>query len=336
MNERFAKLIYGVLFLLALDACAQVPRDLAIKVSDDTGRLLVNANVSVTFAHVHGPELVRGVTDMQGEFRAHSGAALETTVVVGMRGHYNARMVDVAKYGIPSGVATIPVVLPRVINPVPLYVLRVDLDMPAGDEWGGYDLQNGDWLPPHGAGKVCDVRLRFRNEFIGYRSDGESLERARELSRMAAERRGGVFSEAEFRKSAGHWRGELEIAFPGAKEGIVEEAEKYWPYGDLRLPHLAPEEGYESERGYQAATTGFRASERHVGYFLRSRVRLDRDGIIVSANYAKIYGEIQLDPRGTVSFCYYFNPVANDRNLEFDPTQNLFPRTRRGANVANP
>jgi hypothetical protein len=37
-----------------------------------------------------------------------------------------------------------------------------------------------------------------------------------------------------------------------------------------------------------------------------------------------------------MSFSYYFNPVPNDRNLEFDPKKNLFPKDKPGANVYDP
>jgi len=64
---------------------------------------------------------------------------------------------------------------------------------------------------------------------------------------------------------------------------------------------------------------------------------LDKDGKIISANYAKVMGDFRLDARhGGVGFTYYFNPTPNDRNLEFDPKQNLFPATIYGANVNNP
>jgi hypothetical protein len=35
-------------------------------------------------------------------------------------------------------------------------------------------------------------------------------------------------------------------------------------------------------------------------------------------------------------FTYYFNPVPNDRNLEFDLKKNLFPASFPGANVNDP
>jgi hypothetical protein len=74
-----------------------------------------------------------------------------------------------------------------------------------------------------------------------------------------------------------------------------------------------------------------------VGYFLRTRVRLDRDGNIASANYAKIMGDFLVATKGgQVAFTYDFNPLPNDRNLEFDPKKNLFPKDKPGANVYDP
>lgn len=40
-------------------------------------------------------------------------------------------------------------------------------------------------------------------------------------------------------------------------------------------------------------------------------------GNIISAQYGKIYGDF-------LAFTYYLNPSPNDRNVEFDPDQNLF------------
>jgi hypothetical protein len=64
----------------------------------------------------------------------------------------------------------------------------------------------------------------------------------------------------------------------------------------------------------------------------RIRTVTDKDGKIVSANYGEIYGPFEyglLGGKYRVQFNYYFNPTANDRNLEFDPPKNLFPITRR-------
>ena len=73
-----------------------------------------------------------------------------------------------------------------------------------------------------------------------------------------------------------------------------------------------------------------------MGFFLRTRVRLDKDGRVISANYAKVIGDFCLDAaRSSFSFSYYFNPYPDDRNLEFDPKNNLFPKDKPGTNVYN-
>jgi hypothetical protein len=51
-------------------------------------------------------------------------------------------------------------------------------------------------------------------------------------------------------------------------------------------------------------------------YLLRVRAVLDQSGNIVSAHYGEIYGDF-------MQFAYYLNPTPNDRNIEFDPKQNL-------------
>jgi len=73
-----------------------------------------------------------------------------------------------------------------------------------------------------------------------------------------------------------------------------------------------------------------------VGFFLRTRVKLDAQGNIISAHYTKIMGDIRLAAQGSLHFTYYFNPTANDRNLEFDPSKNLFPTNHPGAHIIDP
>jgi hypothetical protein len=91
----------------------------------------------------------------------------------------------------------------------------------------------------------------------------------------------------------------------------------------LKLPHSAPVDGYEPTRRYVANNYVPTAHPDDMGYFLRTRVKLDKDGNIVSANYAKIMGDIHVGPQGSAWFTYYLNPTPNDRNLEWDPNRNL-------------
>lgn len=56
---------------------------------------------------------------------------------------------------------------------------------------------------------------------------------------------------------------------------------------------------------------------------IRSRVKCDEKGNIVSANYSKILGTMRLVGGVGVKEAV-FNPRPNDTNLEFDPDRNLY------------
>ncbi len=324
-------------FLLGCVAHGQTQHDLTVKVSDDTGQPLPGAQTTIRFLKIGGEDANSGLTDENGEFSARAEISLGTFLRAEKTGHYTAKLNNTGNFQIPQGKATVPFVLPRALRPVPLHALRLDyLQLPVQGEWLGYDLKAADWVSPHGKGKTADIRFKFKNEFMGYVAAGPNLERSREMSKTIAQRSGRVFSEEEFKLSAGKWRGVLEVSFPGPKEGVAEETKRYWYYNEMRLPHSAPEEGYKPSLRYEANTYEPRQPEKLVGYYLRTRVQLDADGDIISANYAKIYDDIRFDARGMVSFWYYFNPTPNDRNLEFDPARNLFPQSMKGANVANP
>ena len=59
---------------------------------------------------------------------------------------------------------------------------------------------------------------------------------------------------------------------------------------------------------------------------LRTRVKKDTQGVIVSANYSKIYGMFAID-RILYFRESFFNPTPNDPNLEYNG-KNLAPRRR--------
>jgi hypothetical protein len=55
---------------------------------------------------------------------------------------------------------------------------------------------------------------------------------------------------------------------------------------------------------------------------LRTRSKVDKDGRLESAHYAKIYGPLYVSRSG-LALTAYFNPKENDPNLEFDVGKNL-------------
>jgi hypothetical protein len=116
----------------------------------------------------------------------------------------------------------------------------------------------------------------------------------------------------------------LSISFPKPGDGIQEftvpDAEKG---SGLRSSHEAPVGSYQPE----AAQTEMTNPSRN--FYFRVRTKLDENGNVVSARYGKIYGDL-------AQFIYYFNPTPNDRNVEFDPKQNLLGGIQSFEQVSQP
>jgi hypothetical protein len=116
----------------------------------------------------------------------------------------------------------------------------------------------------------------------------------------------------------------LSMSFPNPGDGIQEftvpDAEKG---SGLRSAHAAPVDGYQSE----VAQTEMTNPKRN--FYFRVRTKLDENGNVVSARYGKIYGDL-------AQFTYYLNPTINDRNVEFDPKQNLLKNLKSNEGVESP
>ncbi len=239
--------------------------------------------------------------------------------------------------------ANMRVLLRKKINPVALFAKRTRvskygnlyIEIPAENTWVGYDFQSGDWIAPYGRGKTPDILFRYNKEFKGIHIrpyTNETVEGIRKDLEEKHERLGIEFTEEMFRLQAGKWDSVLEISFPGEKEGLVRVEDEFNPHSILMMPHQAPEDGYSPTYRYEVKSYEARKTRDDVGFFFRTRVVLDDDGKIVSANYAKVHGDFKFLAGGVISFVYYFNPRPNDRNLEFDKNQNLFPDDVPGLN----
>ena len=304
-----------------------------MRVVDDTGAPVQGADVAIEFVAPRQEQSVtyRGTTGKEGAFSAQGQSLIEVYMEAKKSGHYDARV-----YGLsPKKDHDRVVVIPRVLNPVPLFANETYPRIPAQNEWLGYDFEVADWIAPHGKGKVADIRFKFRNEFKGWEDNVKNLDEEIAFSKRAYAARKEEWTEEKFKLSAGKWDATLDISFPGEKEGLFEET-RFLAYSQLKLPHKAPAEGYVPTWRYTSKTYSPPTTRDNVGFFLRTRVKLDEKGNILSANYAKIMGDIHCAATGVLRFTYYYNPKANDRNLEFDPTKNLFPAGLPGANVNDP
>ena len=296
-----------------------------MRVVDDEARPVTEAHAGISFVmYRQGTDVeYDGKTDKNGFFGANGAAKHSVYIEANKPGHYEARVDRLPK----DKDLDLTVVIPRIIQPIPLYARRADAVIPTQNEWLGYDFEIGDWVAPIGLGKVTDIRFKFRNEFKGWRLSDKNMVHSRQVNSTS--------TEEEIRNFYGKWDGELEISFPGTKEGLFEEL-RFLKYSQLKLPHQAPLEGYGPTWRYTDNSYSPPTTREQVGFFLRTRVKLDAQGNIISAHYTKIMGDIRLAAQGSLHFTYYFNPTVNDRNLEFDPTKNLFSTNHPGAYVIDP
>jgi hypothetical protein len=193
-------------------------------------------------------------------------------------------------------------------NPVPMYVKSVDLKLPEKGDSIGFDFMAGDWVTPHGKGKVGDIK--FTTSGYLHRYDDYSTR--------------------------------LQIEFPNEGDGLMlidiprkDHAERY----EFRLDYEAPPSGYVGYYELSSAKSPDKPREVNMpkesaNYYFRIRTKKDEDGNVVSALYGKIHNPINYSfskKKKSVRFYYYLNPDGT-RNMESDPSTNLFPNGSIGFN----
>ncbi len=137
------------------------------------------------------------------------------------------------------------------------------------------------------------------------------------------------------------------MTFSNEDDGIIEfpdpQPEKEGSI--FRLPRFAPEIGYTNRwslYGFETETESSyseNAKRGNLNYLYRVRTKKDETGKIISAHYGKIRGPIKFGAYAkatSLSITYYFNPTPLDRNMEFDPKQNLFSDLKVGEQVQEP
>lgn len=226
--------------------------------------------------------------------------------------------------------AAVKAILKPIKNPIPM-IARKDIRIrtPKFDVAYGFDIEMGESLPPLGNGKNADI------EFIltGSRKD------------LGAEDK----EHIDFK---------MIIRCPNPDDGfvefLIEDSLEFGKGSVLPSGHECPEAGYANSliRHYRNDNNGgmveshrIRQEDRNKSAYFRIRTKKDQSGKITSAHYGKIYGPLEIRPaykqyghydgagQGGFFIQYtYFNPTPNDRNVEFDPNQNLLP----SGNVTRP
>lgn len=266
-----------------------------VKVVGEDGNPVVGADVAFSY-HVPTPPNsdqqtygeVKGNTDTDGVFSAsHMDSSLDLGVVVGKIGYYTTHWSQQFYFDDKNRHPYFTLMLKQIGKPIPMYAKLIDKNPPILNQPVGYDLMVGDWVAPYGNGIDTDI----------------------------------TFTKVAYRKSGSDYEYKVTVDFTNAGDGIqaytIPESEKG---SGLQSPHEAPIDGYQTQlikdRSAHPGEPTKSNYDESAKYFIRVRTVLDSDHNVKSALYGKIYGDF-------MQFTYYLNPTPKDRNIEFDPKQNL-------------
>lgn len=273
-----------------------------LRVADEEGHPVQGAEAVVTFEQKGDKfHTVKGPTDKTGTFVATYRDIGFISYGAWADGYYDThdlqdRYKDRGKGWWRPWNPVLNVVLKKTINPVPMYAKKVQVELPELDRPIGFDLIEADWCAPHGRGRTTDFIFTGKKRFVSWEDFDASLE----------------------------------VRFLQPSDGI--QPIEAPPNGGsaLRLPHLAPADGYlGSYKRIQGSKPGESMKgwrKENQNFFFRVRSS-GRDGQVTRAWYGKIHGDIGIDPINsktiTIMFRYYLNPDSS-RNVEFDLKRNLF------------
>jgi hypothetical protein len=357
------RIIILFLFALSTSQCEQIPSkkirfDFTIIEDDKTA--VPAADVTFTFGRIPESSQVvhQGLSDAQGKFVAEDGVVFGLLLTIQKENYYSIYERDPLKSIAPDQYDNLrqhsmDITMRKVRKPIPLLGKVVNRAIAEQNKPIGYDLEIGDWVKPYGKGVVGDFFVNYSKQMVGY-SDGETYESR--LQRMLERHKSNPQAKKNYletvnrfhetaldytyadaiQHNAGKWKGTLHLSFADKDEGIIEVKDAFLSYSELTMPHLAPENGYKKEWNREEDNAKPRINSSEIGYFLRTRIKRNEKGEIVSANYSKIVTDWNFDPRGRIEFSYLFNPSANDRNLEFDTKKNLFSNLANREQIQKP
>lgn len=204
---------------------------------------------------------------------------------------------------------TVKMVLKEYVNPIPMYATGIKnrIELPALNQWIGFDFEQNDWIAPWGAGTFCDLEVKCTwNGIKGETYNGYQVE-----FRM-------------MKPYAG--------MYPFVRDNT----------SGLQSPyHASASTDYQHQMVFyerrDEATNRFSSNEFDLtkGLTFRTRTKVDDRGQLQSARYGKLYGvegrllqHVPGKPKMSITLAYYFNPTENDTNIEFDPEHNLLEHIR--------
>ncbi|MDO6686413.1 MULTISPECIES: hypothetical protein [unclassified Agarivorans] len=281
--------------LINLSACASTLTSVKLKVVDQDGLPVENAEVFLGFILGNEGANVKELTDKNGQLKATRRQNLGVIVRVNKEGYYQSKL----RTG-PSD-QNLTVELRKKKNPTAMYAKTHILRFPKKQAKIGFDFEQADWVAPYGKGNTAHIYFNLDGEYVDMWNHHSALN----------------------------------ITFPNSLDGIIEVSKNtstsefkfpYLAYSQSYKNSLVlkkSREGLDSKRLLNY-------DESALGYIFRVNTEINSEGEIINANYGKVLGYINTSSQvkkksaGAIRFTYYYNPTPNDRSLEFDWRQNLF------------
>jgi hypothetical protein len=183
-------------------------------------------------------------------------------------------------------------------NPVPMFYRERNYSafkVPEYNQPIGYDLEKQSFVAPHGKGTKSDLFFEFRRDFENSQNFDVSCT----------------------------------MTFPNEHDGIQECNLDEMIQSSFKWPYLAATNNYQSTMVWRSTRADAKPVKHtfneKVNYIFRVRTQTDENGSIFSACYGKIEGPFGLGWADKVNWVYWFNPVPNERSLEWNGV-NLFKK----------
>ena len=202
------KVFIVIVALCSTTACSYVfGRTITLQVVGQNGDPVPRANVGIGFLRTHGGGEGSDITDYEGVVSIRGNDLYGARTTVEKEGYYETER----RIGGDESIKT-KILLREKRNPTPMYVREDEIEFYKENKLIGYDLVQGDWVSPHGEGRVSHIMLSFVGDKRG-RYDKE---------------------------------GKIKIRFPNGKGGL-KEINPPNHSSELQFPYMAPESGYKNE-----------------------------------------------------------------------------------------
>jgi len=281
------------------------PIRVTIEVIDDKGVPIENARIKGYFnnpsKHDDTGTHYDVLTNQSGLYKVLGVGYSFTECTIEKDGYYTSRYYLKLKQN-DEFANKLTVVLKKIRNPVAMQVRQVEVIFPGLEEYYPFDLDLCDWVEPHGNGKKANI-------YIYYYRDAK-----------------GMFT--------GEWV--LKMKTENPEEGFRKK--DFDTYSKFKTIYQAPEIGYTNMLEFISETTAKEVlinTKLKKNEYLIFKVQNSTNSAVY--NYGKIcqpflYGPDDNDRKKfKLWLTYYYNPTPGDRNLEFDPKQNLITTVdRRG------